>query len=104
MNQMQNLDAANQQAADALETSHTTCNNVYTSVDAARDTLRGSWAGGAANKYFEALALWLEELRIITNEMNNMIGNYGGTVQQMHAVEDENIVQASSWNNVLNPN
>ncbi|RCV48553.1 WXG100 family type VII secretion target [Marinitenerispora sediminis] len=104
MSQMQNLDQANQLAAAAMETSHTTCNNVYTSVDSTRDQLRGSWQGAASNKYGEALVMWLEELRLITNEMNGFIGTFGGTVRTMHAMEDQNIVEGSSWNRTLNPN
>ncbi|MFC7326850.1 hypothetical protein [Marinactinospora rubrisoli] len=104
MSQMQNQDAANRLAQSALQEAYGTCNNVYTSVDNTRDSLRGAWQGAAANKYFEALVLWLEELRLITNEMNGFISTFGGTVNTMHAMEDSNVIQASSWTSALNPN
>ncbi|WP_121183581.1 hypothetical protein [Nocardiopsis sp. Huas11] len=83
---------------------HTTCNNVYTQIDSTRDVLRASWHGAAANKYSEALVGWLEELRLITNDMNQMIGTFGGTVNAMHSTEDANLLEGSRWMADLNPN
>ena len=47
---------------------------------------------------------WLEELRLITNDMNQMIGTYGGSVQAMHQAEDSAIISGSRWMGDLNPN
>ncbi|MFI6576137.1 hypothetical protein ACIBFB_10055 [Nocardiopsis sp. NPDC050513] len=95
---------ANGIAQEAMTEAHTTCNTVYTNVDGTRDTLRASWHGAAANKYSEALVGWLEELRLITNDMNQMIGTFGGTVNAMHNAEDSNLVEGSRWMSDLNPN
>jgi uncharacterized protein YukE len=99
-----NTDEGNRQAQEAMSAAHTTCNRVYTEVDNTRDTLRASWHGAAANKYSEALVGWLEELRLITNDMNQMIGTFGGTVNAMHATEDANLLEGSQWMADLNPN
>ncbi|MCY9784010.1 hypothetical protein KIK06_08905 [Nocardiopsis sp. EMB25] len=99
-----NTEQANGIAQEAMTEAHTTCNNVYSNVDGTRDTLRASWHGAAANKYSEALVGWLEELRLITNDMNQMIGTFGGTVQAMHSAEDMNLVEGSRWMSDLNPN
>ncbi|WP_304455303.1 WXG100 family type VII secretion target [Nocardiopsis sp. YSL2] len=99
-----NTDEANRLAKEAMDEAHTTCNNVYTQVDGTRDVLRSSWHGAAANKYSEALVGWLEELRLITNDMNRMIGTFGGTVNAMHATEDANLLEGSRWMADLNPN
>ncbi|NKZ00965.1 hypothetical protein HGB44_25325 [Nocardiopsis dassonvillei subsp. albirubida] len=78
------------------------CNTIYTNVDHTRDRLRASWQGAASNSYSEAVVGWLEELRLITNDMNRMIGTYGGTVHAMHATEDAAVITGSRWINELN--
>lgn len=103
MSMMRSTDQAMRVGRDAMETAHSTCNGVYTTVDAVRDQLRGSWKGGAATKYETALAKWLEEVRLITNDMNDMIGTLGGTERNFHNMEDENLVSAD-WIKDLNPN
>ncbi len=104
MSQMRNTERANKIAREAMEQAHTTCQNVYNQIDYARDFLRANWTGAAASTYDDALILWLEELRLIINDMSNMIGKFGGTVRAMVAMEDENVVQGSSWLKDLNPN
>ncbi|MFL1379615.1 MULTISPECIES: hypothetical protein [unclassified Nocardiopsis] len=104
MSTMRNTDEANRIASEAMAEAHGRCDSVYTRVDAARDALRPGWQGGAGNTYSEALVLWLEELRLITNGMNQMVETFGGTVNAMHTVEDTNILESSSWINQLNPN
>ncbi|WP_028649445.1 hypothetical protein [Nocardiopsis sp. CNT312] len=99
-----NTDWANNIAQEAMTEAHGTCNNIYTQVDSTRDTLRVSWQGAASNRYSEALVGWLEELRLITNDMNNMIGVFGGTVQSMHNAEDFGVLEGSRWASELNPN
>jgi WXG100 family type VII secretion target len=97
-------DEAERQAQSAMSTAHSECNRIYTNVDSTRDRLRASWQGAAANSYSEAVAGWLEELRLITNDMNRMIGTYGGTVHAMHATEDAALITGSRWMSELNPN
>ena len=104
MSDMRNTERANQIAREAMEEAHSTCNTVYTQIDYARDFLRANWTGQAASTYDDALILWLEELRLITNDMSNMIGVFGGTVREMRSMEDQNVVQGSSWMQDLNPN
>ncbi|MCP3017083.1 hypothetical protein [Nocardiopsis dassonvillei] len=105
MSQMtQTTDDGERLAQEAMSEAHAKCNEVYTSVDATRDKLRASWQGAASNSYSEAVVAWLEELRLITNDMNRMIGTFGGTVQAMHSTEDANIIAGSRWINELNPN
>ena len=103
MSMMRSTDQAMRTGRDAMETAHTTCTGVYTSVDGVRDLLGGNWQGGAASQYDTALVKWLEELRLITNDMNDMIGILGGTERNFHAMEDENMVTAN-WISQLNPN
>ncbi|WP_017574387.1 WXG100 family type VII secretion target [Nocardiopsis kunsanensis] len=103
MSMMRSTDQAMRTGRDAMETAHGTCNGVYTTVDAVRDQLGGSWRGGAATQYDTALVKWLEELRLITNDMNDMIGILGGTERNFHDMEDENLVMAD-WIKDLNPN
>ncbi|WP_017607067.1 WXG100 family type VII secretion target [Nocardiopsis xinjiangensis] len=103
MSMMRSTDQAMRTGHDAMETAHSTCNGVYTTVDAVRDQLGGSWRGGAATQYDTALVKWLEELRLITNDMNDMIGILGGTERNFHEMEDENLVMAN-WIKDLNPN
>ncbi|MFC4562337.1 hypothetical protein ACFO4E_10765 [Nocardiopsis mangrovi] len=88
----------------AMETAHAECNEVYTKVDFLRDSLKSSWQGGAEAGYETALVKWLEELRLIVNGMNQMIGTFGGTTRGMLNLEDDNLVISSSWNDQLNPN
>ncbi len=88
----------------AMEAAHTECNAVYTKVDFLRDSLRTTWVGGAEQGYETALVKWLEELRLIVNGMNTMIGTFGGTTRGMQNVEDENLVLSKSWDDQLNPN
>ncbi|MEV2275679.1 hypothetical protein AB0I72_08835 [Nocardiopsis sp. NPDC049922] len=95
---------ANNIAREAMSEAHKNCTDTYARVDDTRDTLRMSWQGAASNKYSEALVGWLEELRLITNDMNNMVGVFGGTVQAMHNVEDTAILTGSRWADELNPN
>lgn len=104
MSRTRNTDEANRLAQEAMTEAHTQCNNIYTNVDDLRDGLRTSWQGAASNRYSEALTGWLEELRLITNDMNQMIGTFGGTVQAMHQAEDMAIVTGSRWIDDLNPN
>lgn len=104
MTRTRNTDEANRLAQEAMSEAHTQCNNIYKNVDDLRDGLRASWHGAASNRYSEALVGWLEELRLITNDMNQMIGTYGGTVQAMHQAEDTAIVTGSRWMDDLNPN
>lgn len=104
MSRTRNTDEANRLAQEAMTEAHTQCNNIYTNVDDLRDGLRASWHGAASNRYSEALVGWLEELRLITNDMNQMIGTYGGTVQAMNQAEDTAIVTGSRWMDDLNPN
>lgn len=104
MSRTRSTDEANRLAQEAMTTAHSQCNNIYTNVDDLRDGLRASWQGAASNRYSEALVGWLEELRLITNDMNQMIGTFGGTVQEMHAAEDMAIVTGSRWFDDLNPN
>ncbi|MBB6119147.1 WXG100 family type VII secretion target [Nocardiopsis algeriensis] len=99
-----NTEEANRIAQEAMSEAYNNCRSIYTSVDNTRDQLRVSWRGAAANSYFEALVLWLEELRLITNDMNRMIGTFGGTVQQMLQTEDQAVLTGSSWIGELNPN
>ncbi|WP_150242765.1 hypothetical protein [Nocardiopsis quinghaiensis] len=87
-----------------MSEAHTSCNSIYTNVDDVRDRLRQAWKGPAAERYSEAVILWLEELRLITNDMNQMIGTFGGTVRAMHAVEDQAVIDGSQWISQLNPN
>ncbi|MEY9213887.1 hypothetical protein NI17_022470 [Thermobifida halotolerans] len=101
---MRNTERANQLAKDAMTEAHGTCSTVYTQIDYARDFLRMNWTGHASSTYDDALILWLEELRLITNDMNNMIELFGGTERAMIAMEDENTVMGSSWLKDLNPN
>ena len=103
MSMMRSTDQAMRTGHDAMETAHSTCNGVYTTVDAVRDQLGGSWRGGAATQYDTALVKWLEELRLVTNDMNDMIGILGGTERNFHEMEDENLVMAN-WIKDLNPN
>ncbi|WP_017544366.1 WXG100 family type VII secretion target [Nocardiopsis prasina] len=103
MSMMRSTDQAMRTGRDAMETAHTTCNGVYTGVDGVRDLLGGNWQGGAATQYDTALVKWLEELRLITNDMNDMIGILGGTERNFHAMEDENMLSAN-WITQLNPN
>ncbi|WP_049578893.1 WXG100 family type VII secretion target [Nocardiopsis sp. SBT366] len=103
MSMMRSTDQAMRTGRDAMETAHTTCNGVYTNVDSVRDLLGGNWQGGAASQYDTALVKWLEELRLITNDMNDMIGILGGTERNFNAMEDENMVTAN-WITQLNPN
>ncbi|MFC4564199.1 hypothetical protein ACFO4E_20250 [Nocardiopsis mangrovi] len=88
----------------AMETAYSECNAVYTKVDHLRDALKSSWVGGAEQGYETALVKWLEELRLIVNGMNNMIGTFGGTTRGMLNLEDENLVTSNAWMNQLNPN
>ncbi|MFC3995821.1 hypothetical protein ACFOVU_07840 [Nocardiopsis sediminis] len=88
----------------AMEEAYSECNAVYTKVDHLRDTLKSSWKGGAEQGYETALVKWLEELRLIVNGMNEMIGVFGGTTRGMLNLEDENLVTSNSWMNQLNPN
>ncbi|MFC3996087.1 WXG100 family type VII secretion target [Nocardiopsis sediminis] len=88
---------------EAMEAAYEECHAVYTQVDSLRDRLRGTWGGGAEQSFETALAKWLEELRLIVNGMNNMIGVFGGTRTGMLNVEDENLVNSSEWMNQLNP-
>ena len=104
MTRTRNTDEANRLAQEAMTEAHTQCNNIYTNVDDLRDGLRASWHGAASNRYSEALVGWLEELRLITNDMNQMIGTYGGSVQAMHQAEDSAIISGSRWMGDLNPN
>ncbi|MFL1376763.1 MULTISPECIES: hypothetical protein [unclassified Nocardiopsis] len=97
-------DEANRIAQEAMTEAHTACNRIYREVDDTRDGLRTSWQGAASNRYSEALVGWLEELRLITNDMNQMIGTFGGTVQAMNATEDQAILTGSRWMDDLNPN
>ncbi|TDQ44659.1 WXG100 family type VII secretion target [Actinorugispora endophytica] len=103
MSDMQATERANNIAREAMETAHTECNRVYTHVDGIRDDLRTSWQGAASNRYSEALVSWLEELRLITNDMSTMIGTFGGTVREMQQMEDTNIIEGSGWMDDLNP-
>ncbi|WP_017627752.1 WXG100 family type VII secretion target [Nocardiopsis chromatogenes] len=96
-------DQAMREGKDAMETAHSTCNGIYTQVDSTRDMLGGNWQGGAAARYDTALVKWLEELRLITNDMNDMIGILGGTERNFHEMEDANMVTAD-WAAQLNPN
>ncbi|MFC4563429.1 hypothetical protein ACFO4E_16310 [Nocardiopsis mangrovi] len=89
---------------DAMEEAHGECNAVYTKVDFLRDSLKSSWQGGAEAGYETALVKWLEELRLIVNGMNNMIGTFGGTTLGMLNLEDENLVTSNAWMSQLNPN
>ncbi|MCK9874027.1 hypothetical protein [Nocardiopsis dassonvillei] len=100
----QTTDDGERLAQEAMMNAHAKCNEVYTQVDAARDKLRASWQGAASNSYSEAVVGWLEELRLITNDMNQMIGTFGGTVQAMHSTEDANIISGSRWMEALNTN
>ncbi|MGW9350128.1 hypothetical protein SAMN05421803_1314 [Nocardiopsis flavescens] len=104
MSTMRNTDEANRIASEAMTEAHGRCDSVYVRVDAARDALRAGWQGGASNTYSEALVLWLEELRLITNGMSRMVETFGGTVQSMHAVEDTNTLEGSALISQLNPN
>ncbi|GAB2522385.1 hypothetical protein [Nocardiopsis aegyptia] len=88
----------------AMEAAHNECNAVYTKVDFLRDSLKTTWVGGAEAGYETALVKWLEELRLIVNGMNNMIGTFGGTTRGMLNVEDENLVTSNAWMSELNPN
>ncbi|WP_236567632.1 MULTISPECIES: hypothetical protein [unclassified Nocardiopsis] len=99
-----NTEEGNRIAHDAMSAAHTECNRIYSNVDSTRDTLRMSWHGAASNKYSEALVGWLDELRLITNDMNQMIVTFGGTERSMVATEDEAILTGSRWMNDLNPN
>ncbi|WP_017591952.1 WXG100 family type VII secretion target [Nocardiopsis potens] len=103
MSDFKSSDEAMRTGRDAMETAHSTCNGIYTRVDTVRDMLGGNWQGGAAMRYDTALVKWLEELRLITNDMNNMIGMLGGTERSFNAMEDENMVTAD-WSSALNPN
>ncbi|MEV6820002.1 hypothetical protein AB0M72_14720 [Nocardiopsis dassonvillei] len=100
----QTTDDGERLAQEEMMKAHAKCNEVYTQVDAARDKLRASWQGAASNSYSEAVVGWLEELRLITNDMNQMIGTFGGTVQAMHSTEDANIISGSRWMEALNTN
>lgn len=104
MSRTRSTDEANRLAQEAMQEAYTECNKIYRNVDDTRDGLRGSWQGAASNRYSEALVGWLEELRLITNDMNQMIGTFGGTVQAMNAVEDQAILTGSRWMDDLNPN
>lgn len=104
MSRTRSTDEANRIAQEAMQEAHTQCNNIYQNVDDTRDGLRASWQGAASNRYSEALVGWLEELRLITNDMNQMIGTFGGTVQAMNATEDQAILTGSRWMDDLNPN
>lgn len=104
MSRTRSTDEANRLAQEAMAESHTQCNNIYTNVDNLRDELRTSWHGAASNKYSEALVGWLEELRLITNDMGQMIETFGGTVHSMHGAEDQAILDGSRWMDTLNPN
>ncbi len=97
-------DEAERIAQEAMTEAHSNCNTIYTNVDNTRDKLRASWQGAASNKYSEAVVGWLEELRLITNDMNQMIGTFGGTVHAMHATEDAAVLTGSRWMDELNPN
>jgi uncharacterized protein YukE len=104
MSRTRSTDEANRIAQEAMQEAHSGCNSIYQNVDNTRDQLRGSWQGAASNRYSEALVGWLEELRLITNDMNQMIGTFGGTVQAMHNVEDQAVLTGSRWFDDLNPN
>lgn len=104
MQRTRSTDEANRLAQEAMQEAHTQCNSIYQNVDNTRDQLRGSWHGAASNRYSEALVGWLEELRLITNDMNQMIGTFGGTVQAMNATEDQAVLDGSRWADDLNPN
>nr|WP_223839800.1 hypothetical protein [Nocardiopsis deserti] len=103
-NVTQTTDDGERQAQEAMAEAHAKCNEVYNYVDSARDKLRASWQGAASNSYSEAVVGWLEELRLITNDMNRMIGTFGGTVQAMHSTEDANVIAGSRWMEALNTN
>ncbi|WP_067972408.1 WXG100 family type VII secretion target [Nocardiopsis trehalosi] len=95
---------ANNQAMAAMEETHTKCQGSYNNVDSIRDGLRGGWAGDASTIYQEAMVKWLEELRLLINDMNSKIGEWGGTSTAMINVEDQNLVASSRWMSDLNPN
>ncbi|WP_017572556.1 WXG100 family type VII secretion target [Nocardiopsis halotolerans] len=99
----QTTDDAERRAQAAMSEAYQECDAIYHKVDDTRDRLRQAWQGAAANAYSEAITGWLEELRLITNDMNRMIETYGGTVHAMHATEDAAIVAGSRWNELLNP-
>ncbi|MDA0567657.1 hypothetical protein LG943_25525 [Streptomonospora sp. S1-112] len=104
MADMRNTETANRIARVAMENAHSTCNSIYTRIDSARDQLRPSWQGDASTVYQEAMVQWLEELRLITNDMSAKIGEWGGTTRAMHTTEDSNLQLSSSWMGQLNPN
>ncbi|GLU50466.1 hypothetical protein [Nocardiopsis ansamitocini] len=103
-NDLLQTEQANATARAAMESAYNTCNRSYQFVDGIRDNVRVNWGGAASRTYLEALALWLEELRLITNGMNEMVGAFGGTVQEMAQMEDQAIMEGSSWLKELNPN
>ncbi|GAA1780410.1 MULTISPECIES: WXG100 family type VII secretion target [Streptomonospora] len=102
--QTRSTEEANRLALEAMTDAHTTCNNVYSRVDSARDSLRPSWKGDASTVYQEALVQWLEELRLIVNDMGRKMEQWGGTSTKMRDTEDTNLVTSSRWMNDLNPN
>ncbi len=99
-----NTKHANDTALSAMQDAYEKCQRSYTAVDSTRDELRASWQGDASTVYQEALIKWLEELRLLVNDMGQKQEQWGGTTHQMYDTEDTNLVTSSRWMQELNPN